>query len=411
VTADWRRLPAHRSWLAGQAQDLLTFFLPTLDPTGRFIELDDDGRALTDGGEPQRLLTVARAVHCYSLGELLGTPGCHAIAARGLETLWVDHRDAATGGYLSTIGRDGPPETAKAAYDHAFVLLAASSAMEAGHDGARALWDDVLEVIEEHFWSDEEGAAREAFDRDWHELEAYRGANSNMHLCEGFLAAADVGDRPDLAQRAARIARLLIDGRARANDWLIPEHYDTDWRPDHRYHRDRPDDPFRPYGASIGHSLEWARLLLTTSLATRSGDGWFLEAAEALFERAVTIGWDRCHGGLVYTIGFDGEALNDDHYWWPIAEGIAAATWLAEATGNPKYEQWYRRFWEYASTVLIDHRRGGWYPEFDRENHRKVGPWHGKPDLYHALQASILPGLPLAPSVAGAIRRHQQRVS
>jgi sulfoquinovose isomerase len=87
-----------------------------------------------------------------------------------------------------------------------------------------------------------------------------------------------------------------------------------------------------------------------------------------------------------------------------VAEGIAAAATLLEVTGSGGYEAWYRRFWEYAGSVLIDHGRGGWYPQFDARNRRKDGPWYGKPDLYHALQASLIPALPLAPSVAGAIR-------
>ena len=33
---------------------------------------------------------------------------------------------------------------------------------------------------------------RESFDRDWRTEEAYRGANSNMHGTEAFLALADV---------------------------------------------------------------------------------------------------------------------------------------------------------------------------------------------------------------------------
>ena len=30
--------------------------------------------------------------------------------------------------------------------------------------------------------------------------------------------------------------------------------------------------------------------------------------------------------------------------------------------------------------------------------------WCGKPDVYHALQATLLPRLPIAPSIAGALR-------
>jgi sulfoquinovose isomerase len=406
----WVQLPGHRRWLASQAQTLLDFFRATVEPGGRFVELDDDGAALPTGCPPatepqQNLLTVARTVHCYALGELLGIPGCRPIVDRGLRSLWHEHRDTAAGGYVAAVGRDGQIDTTKAAYGHAFVLLAASSAIQAGHGTASRVFDDVLGVIDERFWDEDAGAARESFDGAWNELEAYRGANSNMHLCESFLAAADAAERPDLARRSARIARRLIDGNARAGGWLLTEHYDANWSPVREYNRDRPDDPFRPYGATVGHSLEWSRLLLATWLATGRRDGWYLEDAEALFERAVAVGWDSDHGGLAYTVDFDGAARNTDHYWWPVAEGIAAAAFLSEVTGRPSYEEWYRRMWDYAATVLIDHRRGGWYPQFDDGNRPKVHPWYGKPDLYHALQACLLPAAPLAPSVAAALRR------
>lgn len=407
----WLVSSPHRHWATGQALRLLDFFQPTLTVDGRFVELDDDGAPVPTGrpaagGAQQNLLTVARAVHSYGLGEMLGVPGCRRIVDAGLRALWEQHRDGETGGYMAAVNADGPVEATKGAYGHAFVLLAASTALAAGHPEAQALWDDVLAIVDERFWSEDDGASRESYDRDWREEEAYRGANSNMHLCESFLAAAEVSGRPDLVERATRIAAKLVNGRARANGWLLPEHYTTDWEPRFDYNSDRLDDPFRPYGATIGHSIEWSRLVLSCGLATGElGDGWFLEAAEALFARAVELGWNEQRGGFVYTVGWDGKPANPDRYWWPVAEGIGATAYLIELTGRPeRYETWYRRLWEFASDLLIDHERGGWYPLFDTDNHRKSHPWFGKPDLYHALQACLLPILPVAPSMVGAIR-------
>lgn len=408
----WTASSAHQAFLSRQVLRQLEFFRATLTPEGRFVELDDDARPLPTGCPPalqpqQNLLTVARAVHSYALGELLGVPGGHPIVEAGLATLWDEHRDRHGGGYMAAIGRQGPTDASKMAYAHAFVLLAAGTAMAAGHSAARALFDDALAVIDEHFWSEEDGASREGFDRDWHELEAYRGANSNMHLCESFLAASDVDGRPDLAERAARIAAKLIDGFARDNGWLLPEHYTAAWQAVPEYNKDRYDDPFRPPGATVGHSIEWSRLVLSAGLATGGIDGWYREAAEALFERAVAVGWDDRHRGLAYTVDWDGKPANPDHYCWPVAEGIGASAYLLRLTGHDGYETWYRRFWEYTSSVLIDHERGGWYPLFDADNRPKVHPWYGKPDIYHSLQACLLPVLPVAPSLVGAIRLSQ----
>ena len=411
VDGSWLESAQHQTWMVDQALRLLSFFMGSVDADGRFVELDDDGQPLPLGSPPapaprQNLLTVTRVVHSYALGEMLGCPGGRAIVDRGLTTLWDEHRDPVAGGYVEAVGRDGPGDTTKAAYGHAHVLLAAASAVAAGHGEASALFDDALAVIDEHFWSEHDGAATtEACDREWRPLEAYRGANSNMHLCESLLAAAEVGERPDLADRAARLAARFIDAQARAHGWLLPEHYDLSWEPMLEYNRANLDDPFRPYGATIGHSLEWSRLVICARIATGRLDDWFVEASEAMFDRGVSVGWDRENGGLAYTVGWDGAPANPDHYWWPVAEGIATSSYLLRVTGRERYEDWYRTFWEYAATHLIDRERGGWYPELDAHNQRKTHPWYGKPDIYHALQACLLPILPPSSSVVGAIRR------
>lgn len=421
VTADavggppsWLEAQFHRDWVTAQAMSLWSFFRASMDPEGWWVELDDDGRALPTGCPPgvaprQNLLTVARMTHSYALGELLGVPGCAGIVECGLAALWERHRDRELGGYIEAIGRPGPDDKIKTLYGHAHVILAASSALVAGHDPARNLLADVLAVLDEHFWSEHDGAGSEAYDHQWRELESYRGANSNMHLCEALLAAADAADRPDLVVRAERLVRRFADGYARAHQWLLPEHFSPDWAARLDYNAERLDDPFRPYGATLGHSLEWARLALAVQLAAGTTDASLLEASEALFDRAVALGWDHALGGLPYTVNWDGSVANPDHYFWPVAEGIATSSYLFRTTGKPVYETWYRRFWEFAATHLIDHQRGGWYPLLDARNRRKVHPWYGKPDVYHSLQACLLPIMPMASSAAGAVRMGAQQ--
>lgn len=405
----WLASGAHRAWATEQALGLLRFHQASLGADGWFTELDDYGHPLPTGCPPaprpqQNLLTVTRSVHCYALAELLGVPGCARVVEAGLRAISEHHRDPEFGGYVEAVARGaGDVDVQKTAYGHAFVLLAASTALAAGHPGAEDLFDDALGVIDARFWSEADGAASEAYGREWVELEPYRGANSNMHLCESLLAAAAVTGRGDLTERARRLVRKFAGGYARDHGWLLPEHYGTDWQPRLEYNDDRLDDPFRPYGATVGHSLEWARLAVCSGLREDgSVDGESLEVAEALFARAVQVGWDQVNGGLAYTVGWDGRPANADHYWWPVAEGIATSSYLRRLTGSAVYEEWYRRLWEYAAGHLIDHERGGWRHLLDPQNRPKVHPWYGKPDLYHALQACLLPVLPVAVSAAAA---------
>ena len=78
-------------------------------------------------------------------------------------------------------------------------------------------------------------------------LDSYRGLNANMHTVEAFLAAADVTGDERYRVRCGRIIRHVI-GWAADNEWRIPEHYTSDWKPDLECNRDHPDDQFKPYG-------------------------------------------------------------------------------------------------------------------------------------------------------------------
>jgi mannose/cellobiose epimerase-like protein (N-acyl-D-glucosamine 2-epimerase family) len=53
---------------------------------------------------------------------------------------------------------------------------------------------------------------------------------------------------------------------------------------------------------------------------------------------------------------------------------------------------------------LLDRERGSWRHELNPDNRPAARTWHGKPDIYHAIQATLVPRLPLAPSFAGALR-------
>ena len=110
--------------------------------------------------------------------------------------LWERLRDGEHGGYFWGVDDEKPTDPTKQAYGHAFVLLAASSAMCVGHPDARRLLEDVTQVIEERFWDKAAGASTEEYNPDWSPMGTYRGQNSNMHLTEALMAAFEAtGDR------------------------------------------------------------------------------------------------------------------------------------------------------------------------------------------------------------------------
>ena len=397
---EWVGLTGHRTWLLARANDLLDFYQgASIDPSGGFLDLGDDGRPLVGGPAnafARQVQATARMVHCFAIAHLIGRPGAEAMIDHGMDFLWNQHRDRQNGGYFWAMGNDGPVDDSKQAYGHAFVLLAASSAKAAGHPDADRLLADVTEVLNTRFWEEQYGAVAEEFTRDWHPRSPYRGQNANMHLTEALMAAFEVTDDRAYLIKAERIAELLIHQAAAGNGWRLPEHFTQDWRPDIAY---VGDPMFHPAGTTPGHSLEWTRLLLQLwELGGRRHD-WLPDAARSLFSQALADGWDPVSGGIYYTLDNDGRPLTRDRYWWPCTEGIGAATFLNAIDGNPLYEEWYRRIWNWCATHFIDRANGSWRPQLNDALVPTTEPFFGRPDIYHALQACMIPLLPTSGSI------------
>ena len=264
----------------------------------------------------------------------------------------------------------------------------------AGHPDADRLLADILEVLDAHYWDEAAGLFRDEFTQDWQVFSSYRGMNANMHGVEALLAAHEATGEALFLDRAGRILDFFIAGQAATNGWRIPEHYDERWQPDPDY---AGDPMFRPAGTTPGHSFEMARLLLQWwDLAGRPGTTAPAQA-RALVETALADAW-LPDGGLAYTM--HGKRIgNPARYWWPVTEAIGALAALIKLDPQPEDEAWYRRLWTFASARLIDHARGGWFPELDADGQPAEAQFKGKPDIYHALQADLLP---LAPGLSRA---------
>lgn len=396
---------------AAQRADLLRFAAASKTSAG-FGYLDEAGTV--DHDQPMPLFVVCRMTHVFSLGLLADeTPAedgpdrseLAALAEHGVRSLTSGPlHDDEFGGWYDSIGPDGTPDGSKQAYGHAFVMLAASSAVVARIPGAPELLDMAMAVMEGHFWDETVGMVVDEWNRDFSELEDYRGANANMHTVEAFLAAGDVtGDRK-WHVRAGRIARRVVDF-ARSTRWRIPEHFTAVWEPILDYNRDRPAEPFRPYGATVGHAMEWARLLIAVdeALGAEAPDG-LGGAAIALYDQAINDGWavDGADG-FVYTTDWDGRPVVHARMHWVVAEAICTATVLHRVTGEERYAADLQRWWDYADRHLIDHERGSWRHELDGSNQPASETWPGKPDVYHAYQAALIADVPVTPSFASAL--------
>ena len=400
MTADgnWTSLTTHRDWLTAQANALFDFYqYASINPRGGFFELDAGGRP---SESLRQLHATTRMVHCFSIGHLLGRPGAAELVDHGMDYLWNGHRDSRYGGYVWSLDDDGPRDATKQAYGHAFVLLAASSAKLAGHPLADALLADVSEVLDKRFWEERHGAVAEEFAEDWSPAGDYRGQNSNMHLTEALMAAFEATGESLYLTRAERIAGLIIGRHAAGLGYRVAEHFHADWTLDRDY---RGSDIFRPAGTTPGHWLEWSRLLLQLwELGGRRLD-WLPPAADQLFRRAVELGWDHEKGGFFYTLDWDDKPALRQKLWWPACEAVGAAFFLAAHRPDPFHEEWYRRIWGFCANRLIDHRAGGWRHELAEDLAPASSFFAGKPDIYHALQACLIPLYPATGSLTRVI--------
>ena len=258
----------------------------------------------------------------------------------------------------------------------------------AGIDGAQEVVDRARTALDRHFWDDHAQASRESFARRFTASEDYRGQNSNMHLTEAYLAVFEATGDHRFLDRAEAIAERIVRRIIGPYDGRVPEHYTSHWTVDPDYNRHLPHDPFRPFGTLVGHSFEWARLLLQLGALKPSAD-WTLPAAELLFRRAVADGWDERGGGFVYSVDDRGIPVNTSRMHWVAAEAVGAACWLYRATGRDEYREWYATTWAWIDAHVIDRAGGSWWHELDAHNHPATTTWDGKPDLYHAWQATL----------------------
>jgi mannose/cellobiose epimerase-like protein (N-acyl-D-glucosamine 2-epimerase family) len=390
---------------------LLDFAERSRLPEGGFGYLGDDGRVLAD--RPVETWIVARMTHVFGLAALLGRASGLDLVEHGVRALTEGplHDDRAGGWRAST------EDDAKTAYVHAFVVLAGATATVAGAPGGPALLGEALGVWQTRFWDDAQGLAVEEWDAAWRELSDYRGINANMHGVEAMLAAADALDDDGAATaarlrgQALRATERVVHGWARERDWRLPEHFTADWTPQPEFHRDRPADPFRPYGVTVGHQFEWARLALhlRAALAGRQGhDGppeWLLDDARALFDAAAGRGWAADgHDGFPYTLDWDDRPVVGARMHWVLAEAIAAAAVLAQVTGEERYRELAARWRAHGEQAFADPATGNWHHELTPTGEVGSGTWAGQPDAYHLAQMLLLDGRPVRGSLAAALR-------
>lgn len=396
----------NQQFLKELTYDLIRFGRRFPSPGGSAWHLGDDGTPWPE--YDRQCYVTCRMTHVYAIGAMLGFGGCEELVDAALKGLTGELYDKEHDGWYPGLTKDNAPLPDKMCYAHAFVILAASTATLIGRPGAKELLSHALEVYDRYFWNEEEGLSCDFWNTAFTVKDPYRGLNANMHTVEAFLAAADVTGNETYRVRAGRIIDHVVQW-GKNNAWRLPEHFSSDWQPAYEFNAENPEDPFKPYGATPGHGLEWARLITQWALSTYPDAPEkakpYIDAAEALCRTALTDAW-YCDGapGIVYTVDWEGKPVAHDRMHWVLMEGIDTTATLYRVTGNAWYADFYATLTEYADQYVIDHVNGSFFHQMDRNNHVIGTVWAGKDDLYHAFQATLIPysndpSLSIAPAI------------
>ena len=394
-------------------KNLLEFGRQFPAPDGSSYYLGDDGTPWKDRNRETWI--TSRMLHVYSIGTMLGEKESRPLAESALKGLKGALKDTEHGGWYSGLQADGKILPNKQCYAHAFVILSASSAMLAEIDGAEELLKEALELFDLRFWDAKEELCFDTWNTEFTVLDDYRGLNANMHTVEAFLAVADALSDEKYRQRAGQIIEHVIKWVSK-NSWRIPEHFTKDWKEDLECNKEQPADQFKPYGATPGHGIEWARLISQWALSTyKTEDSRFLAgkyvwAAESLYNRAIKDAWNVDGAeGLVYTTDWEGNPVIHDRMHWTLAEAVNTSSVLWQITNNQKYADDYSEFMKYLDEKVLDHENGSWFHQLNEKNEVIGTVWPGKSDLYHAFQATWIPYGNTAVSIASDVKQKMKK--
>jgi len=385
-----KQLPVFKDkvFLVNHARSIMNFYHPRCidyDLGGFFHHFRDDG-SIYDSST-RHLVSSTRFIFNYSMAFIhFKNEKYIELIRHGIRFLRNNHLNKKTEGYAWILEGNSAKDTTNHCYGLAFVLLAYSTAYKAGIREAKNYIEETYELMEEHFWLDEYGLFADEISSDWHSVSNYRGQNSNMHSCEALIAAYEATDDQKYIDKALIIANKICNELAEQADGLIWEHYDSNWKVDWSFNKDKPDDLFKPWGFQVGHHTEWSKLLLI--LERHTNQEWLLPRAIELFEDAVEMGWDEKNKGLFYGFAPNGDICDNDKYFWVQAESFAAAALLAKRTKDNQYWNWYERIWRFSWKHMIDHKYGAWFRILDSGNKKydNLKSPAGKTD-YHTMGA------------------------
>jgi mannobiose 2-epimerase len=351
---------------------------------GYTIHYGPKGEPLTGG--TKAIVTQARTLWLASrlIRSELAQPGFREAADAGFRFLRDRMWDADHGGFYWAVDPSGTKvlQPHKHLYGQAFGLYALSEYyLASGNPEALDLANRLFMVIERHAHDPQYGGYREFFARDWSEapadLKPPLGAaadmklmNTHMHLMEAYTTYVRTG-APLLARE--RLAELVaIESQAVIRrDWTAgSDRHRRDWTPV------LDGDAAR---SSYGHDLENIWLIVDALRALDQPPAPYHDLFRALFDYAMTYGWDEEAGGF-FESGLPRQpADRRAKIWWVQAEALVGAVTMFQLTGDARYAEVFERTWRFVDTTQTDWTSGEWHeaiqPDGRPRGGNKAHPW------------------------------------
>ncbi|MDR3508120.1 MAG: AGE family epimerase/isomerase [Caulobacteraceae bacterium] len=297
----WMRTAAYPLWASLGADPVNGGFNETLELDGR------------PSRDPRRLRVQARQIFAFATAAATGWDGdARRIVAGGLNAM-INGYQRPDGAFRTLVSADGAPlnETAFL-YDHAFVLLALSSAYRIGVEAPRAqalaeaLVSGPLAAMRHGAGGFIEASAEQPFQ-----------SNPHMHLLEAALAWEAETGAAVWCDLADEIVRLALNAFIDAPLGAIREFFNPDWTPA----TGEPGRILEP-----GHQFEWAWLLERWGRLRDRKDA--RQAAARLFQAGLK-GIDRQRNVAVDSMLDDFSIRVASARFWPQTERLKAAVILA----------------------------------------------------------------------------------
>jgi mannose/cellobiose epimerase-like protein (N-acyl-D-glucosamine 2-epimerase family) len=320
---------------------------------GGFIErLDPQGRG--DHLAPRRVMVQARQIYCFAKAAEIGwyAKG-RELAMKGLEYLLAKARSPdGRPGFVHLLDPDGDAlDPLRDAYDHAFVLLALSSAYRLSGDAQ--IRDEIASLVA---FLDQDLRSPHGGFIEGIPSTLPRRQNPQMHLFEALIAAFDATHDLAHQRRAGDLFALFVANLYDAKRQVLGEYFEEDW------------SKIEPLIVEPGHQAEWVWLLKGFERITGCPTGRYRMQllSSALRYR------DDATGCLLDVGDAEGNIRKFTRRLWPQTEIAKAFIAQAEAGEPGAADQALEALARLYRYYLRHPVRGGWYEQFDRDNRSLV---------------------------------------